>query len=187
MAFSQRREEEHLLDYFGDSDGTFLDCGAYDGKTFSNIRALAERGWKGVCVEPSSHAFAAMLKDPPPKAKLVHAALGPTTGLCSFMESMDAVSSTDRAHVRKWKEHATFTPVFTVSVSVPDFLREFSGPYRFVNIDTEGTSMWLFRELQEHFDRLETEVVCVEHDGAAVHLPGWRDIYRSAENVILAR
>lgn len=187
MTYSQRREEQHILEHFGDFVGSYLDIGSYDGRTFSNVRELAERGWKGVCVEPAAHAFSKMLDDPPPGAKLVHAALGPRTGLCSFIETKDAVSTTDRAHVRKWKEHVTFVPAYTVSVTIRDLLREFPGPFQFVSIDCEGTSMWLFREMQEHFDRLDTSLICVEHDGAQVHLDGWKSIYRSAENEILAR
>ena len=183
--FSQREEESHILDLEG--DGTYLDLGAYDGKTFSNIRALAERGWKGVCVEPGAYAFAALADDPPPGAKLVHALIGPRTGLASFMLSKDAVSSTDRAHARRWQGAVRFTPVFTVSVTIRDLLRDLPGPYRFVNIDTEGTSMWLFHELSPLFDSLETEMICIEHDGAHISLPGFKQVYKSPENVILRR
>lgn len=187
MAFSQRGEEEIILSHFGESKGAYLDLGAYDGRTFSNIRALAEGGWEGVCVEPGAYAFGAMVDDPPPRAKLVHAAIGPRTGLTSFMLSKDAVSSTSRAHAHKWQQAVRFTPVFTVQVSVNDLLREFPGPYRFINIDTEGTSMWLFHELSGRLDGLETEMICVEHDGAQIHLEGWESVYRSPENEILRR
>ena len=185
MAFSQRNEEDFILQLEG--DGTYLDLGSYDGKTFSNIRALAERGWKGVCVEPAAHAFAAMLDDPPPGARLVHAAIGPKTGLCSFMESKDAVSSTSRAHARKWQGAVRFVPAFTVQVSISHLLDNFPGPYRFISVDTEGTSMWLFREISPYLDTLETEMICVEHDGETPHIDGWESVYRSAENEILRR
>lgn len=183
--FAQRNEEHHILKLEG--EGKYLDLGSYDGSTFSNIRALAEKGWTGVCVEPAAHAFAAMLDNPPPGAKLIHAAIGPRTGLCSFMESKDAVSSSNRAHVRKWQQAVRFTPAYTVQVTIQDLLNDFPGPYRFISVDTEGTSMWLFRELVPRLDELETEMICVEHDGEKPHIDGWESVYRSAENEILVR
>lgn len=183
--YAQRDEEKYTEALEG--HGTYLEIGSYDGKTFSNTRLLADRGWKGVCVEPAAHAFAAMLDDPPPGAKLIHAAVGPRTGLVSFLQSRDAVSTTERAHARKWQQAVRFTPSFTVQVSLDDLLKDFPGPYRLVSLDTEGTSMWLFRAISPYLDELETEMVIVEHDGESAHLDGWETVYRSAENEILVR
>jgi len=58
MMYSQNKEEEVILKYFNGQTGSFLDCGSNDGVTFSNTRALAERGWKGVLIEPSPKAYA---------------------------------------------------------------------------------------------------------------------------------
>lgn len=33
-------------------DGTFVEVGAFDGYTFSNTWGLAQRGWRGIYVEP---------------------------------------------------------------------------------------------------------------------------------------
>lgn len=54
---SQNREEEHILNYFGDKIGTFCSLGESDGETFSNVRALALKGWSGCMVEPVPKAF----------------------------------------------------------------------------------------------------------------------------------
>lgn len=183
--YAQRGEEEHILALAG--EGTFLDIGAFDGKTFSNTRALAERGWKGVCVEPAAHAFAQLVDDPPPGATLVHAALAPRTGLCSFQLSKDAVSSTERAHVRRWKETVPFTAIYTVGISVHDLLKDFPGPYRVISIDTEGTSTYLAREFAPLLEGLGTEMLIYEHDNDFVHIDGFTEVYRSPENIILRR
>jgi hypothetical protein len=50
VSYSQNKEEEVILNYFNGHVGTFVDLGANDGITFSNTRALAERGWKGVLI-----------------------------------------------------------------------------------------------------------------------------------------
>lgn len=183
--YAQRDEESHIFKLEG--TGTFLDIGAYDGKTFSNTRALAEEGWSGVCVEPAAAAFAKMVEDPPPGAKLIHALIGPTTGLCSFLHSRDAVSTSDRAHARRWQGAVAYTPIFTVSVTLDDLLKDFPGPYRLISIDTEGTSSFLARSLVPRLDDLDTEMLIYEHDGDFIHIDGWKEVYRSPENVILRR
>lgn len=44
--------------YFDDSyKGIFIEIGAYDGKTGSNVSGLAENGWTGYCFEPESNNF----------------------------------------------------------------------------------------------------------------------------------
>src|SRR6476620_9036826 len=36
----------------GVTDGFFLDVGSGDGTLFSNTKALEQRGWKGICIDP---------------------------------------------------------------------------------------------------------------------------------------
>ena len=56
--YSQNKEDEIVLNYFGDFVGVLLDIGANDGITLSNSRLLIERGWEADLVEPSPNAFA---------------------------------------------------------------------------------------------------------------------------------
>ena len=52
--YSQNQEEKYILDYFASqSNGAFLEIGAFDPIRFSNTRALFEKGWHGTMVEPS--------------------------------------------------------------------------------------------------------------------------------------
>lgn len=187
MNYSQRDEQTVILAHFGDTQGRFLDVGSYDAWTFSNIRALNDRGWTGTCVEPSAAAFAAMLDNPPEATRMVNALVGPRTGLASFLHSKDAVSTTERAHAKRWSGAVTYTPVFVGSVTVTDLLQECPGPYNFLSIDTEGTSMWVLSQFIPLLDHLDTELVCVEHDGAEALIPGWMQVYKSPENLILRR
>ena len=56
--YSQNSEENIILNFFkGQRNGTFLDIGANDGRTFSNSLALAEKGWVGSCIEASPKAL----------------------------------------------------------------------------------------------------------------------------------
>ena len=48
--------------YFGElNTGTFVDVGAHDGISFSNVRGLAEAGWSGICFEPLPELFEKLL------------------------------------------------------------------------------------------------------------------------------
>lgn len=185
--YSQGIEEEIILDYFGSSEGRFLDCGAYDGKTFSNVRRLAENGWKGVCIEPAAHPFDCMAQDPPPNTELVNCLIGERTELVPFHLCQDALSSTSEKHAHKWRKVADFTPVWVMSLSVSDLLDRFPGPYRFLNVDCESTSQEVLRLFEPHFDDLEVELFCVEHDGAHFELQGFKEIFRNDGNSIQCR
>ena len=56
--YSQNNEEQVILNYFSNQNqGIFLDIGANDGITLSNVRALAEKGWKGALIEPSKISY----------------------------------------------------------------------------------------------------------------------------------
>lgn len=44
-----------LEHYLGRDPGTFVEIGAFDGVSFSNTWGLAERGWRGLLVEPVAH------------------------------------------------------------------------------------------------------------------------------------
>jgi FkbM family methyltransferase len=58
--YSQLDEEPFILDFFEKHpprNKYFCDVGAFDGIIFSNTRALYERGWKGLLIEPHSIPF----------------------------------------------------------------------------------------------------------------------------------
>ena len=55
--YSQNGEQKIILEYFQDKyKGKVLDIGANDGITLSNSRALIEKGWDGVLIEPAPSA-----------------------------------------------------------------------------------------------------------------------------------
>ena len=50
------RLEEFLAEHLGlINDGTFVEVGAFDGKTYSNTYQLAQLGWTGLYIEPMPH------------------------------------------------------------------------------------------------------------------------------------
>ena len=92
MSYSQSGEENAILAAVMDKGYpcTFLDIGAFDGVTYSNTRALALAGWKGVLVEPSPRNFAALRENYKDiKAQLVNVALGMDARLIDFIDTGD--------------------------------------------------------------------------------------------------
>ena len=200
MSYSQNNEEiviQDLLAKTGLSRGTFLDIGAYDGKTFSNTLKLAEQGWSGVCIEPSPCAFSGLLKvhGNNPNVVLVNTAVTQRGGWLEFFDSGgDAVSSSDPAHVTKWSQDGgvKFTKFLLRSISVDELFIRFGTNFEFINLDVESLNMALFQELP--WNALDnTRIICVEHDGHAdlmlsiAQRYGFSKIDQNAENIILSR
>ena len=196
--YSQNNEEQFILSHFQGRGGRFLDIGAYDGKTFSNTLALAERGWTGVCVEPSPSVFVLLLQlhGRNPGVVLLNAAVALSPGFTTFYDSGgDAISSTVEAHVRKWEigyKTAKFTPYEVYAVALSDLFDRYGFGFDFINVDVEGNSFNLFERLP--FARLDrTTCICVEHDDRAQAVVeigskhGFRLLTSNAENVILGR
>ncbi len=198
--YSQRDEETYILRFFRHAGpGRFLDIGAYDGHTFSNTKALADKGWGGVCVEPAPTVFTGLLETYKGRAdiQLVNAAVGVQAGLIPFHLSYDAVSTTIEAHRDLWAaQDVTFYPIHVAAVTPNELLGAFGGPYEFINVDTEGTSVEIFAALlglaaYKPPRRTETQLWCVEHDmqwdtiGALCRQRGLEQVHQTAENVLL--
>lgn len=190
---SQNNEEAVLLDYFGTCGGRLLDIGAHDGVTFSNSRALIEKGWSGVLVEPAPEPFTALLRlyGGNPAVALVNAAVGAVGGLVTFHESHgDMVGSISDEHARLWSRAAKYRD-YTLCAITPTQLLDFAGRrFDLINVDVEGGSADLFHALVAA--GAYARAWCVEYDGrgdelaAAGAAVGLRELARNAENIILA-
>lgn len=196
--YSQNAEQDFILQHFSRRPlGRFLDIGAYNGKTFSNTLALVEKGWGGVCVEPSPIPGAELLRlhEKNPLVEIIFAALSTSAGLLKFSDSMgDAISSSSDAHVEKWAKgyNVNFRPIWVCSITVEMLLNGFGRDYHFLNIDVESTNEQIlhafpFKEMQN------LSLICIEHDGRALEMEshlqphGFRAIHINAENLILER
>ena len=193
--YSQRNEEAVILDYFKDAPtGRFLDIGAYDGRTFSNVLALAERGWSGVLVEPSPHTFPALLSNYPDESRFTHVnalvGSGPNE-IVPFHLSQDAVSSIDPVHRDKWESVVKFRTVLMPQVSVKALLSAVGIEFDFVSVDTESTSAVIAEKML--ICGCRPQLICIEHDAqwevmkSIANEHGYTEISRTEENILLRR
>lgn len=203
MRYSQNREEEVILKYFGDRIGTFLDVGSNDGITLSNTRALALKNWRGVLIEPSPKAFR-QLKAIYEKEKkgcfyLYECALGTSNGKATLHESgslldnhdVGLVSTLKEQETNRFKKIVSYTPVDVKVFRWKTFLnRLYIKEFKFISIDVEGFEI----EIMEQMDFSKTEMICVETNGSVEKksildnmLPDFKVIYTSPENLIYAR
>ncbi len=194
---SQKNEEDIILRSVEHiQNGRYLDIGAWDGVQYSNTWALTEqRGWSGIMVEAGLHAFLKLLENHGANEKitLVHAAIAEDIGIVPFWEN-HATFSTTLASNRDRFHFEGFTPSFyTFAVSFAWIFERFPGPIDVLSIDTEGTSVDLFKA----FNRVATlcgirpRCICVEHDGRVDEVLehaakyGYRQIMGNEENCVL--
>ena len=191
--YSQGNEEAHILKYFKNkTGGRLLDCGAYDGKTFSNTLRLIEMGWSEVLIEPSPAPFKAMaaIHKGNPKVSLVNAAVTPVSGPVTFYDTCgDAVSTTELTHKQRWENGSTikFNQIQVHGITAKEVLDTHGTDYDFVNIDTESTNIATLRRFIKA--GLKFKLLCIEHDNKHPEIvamfPGCQPVFQNAENLII--
>lgn len=201
MAYSQSNEEEVILKYFEGKTGTFLDIGANDGITFSNTRALAERGWKGVLVEPSPKAFELLEKryEGHKGFYIYPFAIGSHNGKAMLQESgplcsakdIGLVSTFHNSEMDRFKRTVAYTPTEVKIYKWKTFLNRLTiKEFDFISMDCEGSELDILPDM----DLSKTSCVCLEWNSKPElkteyekYLEGFRLIYTSGENLIYAR
>lgn len=187
-----QRDEGRFIEEIcaGIESGRFLDIGSFDPRVLSNTRALYERGWGGVCIEPSPGPVRQLVKEYGTEAdsrvQVIAAAVALQAGIKPMRMSDDALSGNgDPA----WAEAGGFYGwLYVPFISIQQILNQF-GTFQMVSIDTEGTSTDLFLNLLK--TGMRPACVVVEHDNRVVEIitaaqeQGYTSRYVSAENVVL--
>lgn len=195
--YSQSDEQLYILDYFLDkSDGKFLDIGAFHVFKFSNVRALYEKGFSGVLVEPQPENYFAIADHykNEPRIEVLNVAIGAESGEIDFYESGgDAVGTTDLDHMKKWSDGGVkYTKIKVKQVSVNEFMHEYCFDVDMLSIDTEATNMVIFRNMPE-FVWKQIRLLVIEHDGFQKEIEdkltdyGFTKLYENGENILLAK
>lgn len=187
--YSQGQEESIILQHVAEH-GTFLDIGAYDGRTFSNTLKLAEMGWRGACVEASPSAFCRLAKEHAsrPQIRLVQAAISlDTDGLRPFSWTEDAVSTIDNKHRARWAAVANYRDIVVAAVTPAELARGVGVTFDFINVDVEGFSVALAAKMLRA--GFEATLWCIEADAELQGFGVWGLdlVARTRENVFLKK
>jgi FkbM family methyltransferase len=201
--YSQNKEQDAILNYFGDFKGTFLSIGENDGETLSNVRALALSGWCGVMVEPSPIAFNKLKKLYEENKKgcfyLHECAIGDHNGKATLYDSgslfktgdTSLVSTLVEEQTERFKSVLSYSPIEVKVYKWKTFFnRLYIKKFDFVSLDAEGMD----DKILDQMDISEVKCLCIEFNGHQdlkakfdAKMQGFKIIYTSAENIIYAR
>lgn len=170
--YSQNNEEKIISDYFGEISGRLLSIGENDGKTFSNSRALMERGWRGVLVEPAPGAFKKLeeLYQENIRAFLIRAAVADYNGETLLHDSGPhlpdrsdrSLLSTIKPEEKKRWTNVKFEPVKVEVITVAEiYYRSNFVKFDFITIDAEGMDMVILSQI----NLSNTKLLCIEWNG----------------------
>ena len=143
----------------GVDDGFFLDVGSADGTSNSNSKALEERGWNGVCIDPfptnmggrTCRMFKNVVWSVPGHTVRFHTQ-GELGGVA------DTLGST-------WKKEAMAAPVVELqTVTLAELLARANAPsyIHFMSLDIEGAELEALRGLP--FDKYRFGAIAIEHN-----------------------
>lgn len=156
--FSQHGEQEHILKFFGERKGRFLDIGAFDGVTGSNTRSLAELGWSGVCVEANPFNFPKLIANKLPLVQCVNAAVMAEAGLVKFA---DAQGQCGTCLEKPFLPDGLIVRAYHVAAITPAMLRrELGGDFDFISLDVEGVDLEVLQELAPLAEN--AKLLCIE-------------------------
>lgn len=201
MNFSQNKEQEAILNYFGDYIGTFCDVGSNDGQTFSNTRTLAIKGWKGVLIDcsPSAVAKCKELYKGHKGIYIYDYAISSHNGKAILQDSGPLCSASDSGLVSTFHQHekerfqktVKYEPVEVKTYKWKTALNRWPiKTFDFISMDCEGDEMNILPDI----DLTLTRCICLEWNSKPElktayerYLSGFKLIYTSSENLIYAR
>lgn len=200
--YSQDGEQQCILEVVGDiiqlnTPMRFLDIGAFHATELSNTRALYELGWSGVMIEGAPGPLQNLIREygHDPRITLVSGFLGFPEQLARVHITDDCVSTTEDSEYEKLKATVAFTgSIYMPVVSLSWIFDAFGPQFGFVNIDTEGTSVDLFRQMLCHREfwakRFRPMCICVEHNNRFAEVrqiandAGFEWVHQNSTNII---
>jgi FkbM family methyltransferase len=142
----------------GVTDGFFLDVGSGDGTIGSNTKALEQRGWTGICIDPfptnMQDRTCKMFKD------VVHSQSGRRV---VFRQSGELGGIEDT--LGRWKEATENSRTIELTtVTLGEILETAKAPrfIHFVSLDIEGGELEALRGFP--FDKYQIGALAVEHN-----------------------
>lgn len=139
-------------------NGFFLDVGSADGTIISNTKALEQKGWTGICIDPfpthmqdrTCQVFKEVVYSVPGK-RVAFQAAGVLGGIVDTLGG--------------WKEEAQKAPtVYFTTVTLGDILERAKAPrfIHFVSLDIEGAELEALKGFP--FEKYQMGALDVEHN-----------------------
>jgi|SRR5215831_416078 len=165
--YSQQHEDDIYVPLLP-KQGRFLEIGAFHPKVFSNSRALYEKGWGGVLIEPSPGPLRELVKEygsgeGSMRVHVICGVVGAPDGLLRLRLTDDAVSGNQDP---AWDDKGGFYgAAWYQPIPVRWILTHF-GYFDFLSIDTEGTSFEILRQWMFAVPNRQDQplVICCEHN-----------------------
>lgn len=174
--YSQYGQDEWLeKNLFSDlRDGFFVEVGADDGVDKSNTLYFEQKGWKGLCIEPSPSRFKLLEKNR--KCICENVAISNTVGETKFLDIQGwgkglsgIVDSYNEEHTERIKfelsnpknKGSEFVKVKTDTLE-NIFNKHSIKKIDFCSIDVEGGEINVLKSI--NFDKVEIEVIMVENN-----------------------
>jgi len=139
-------------------DGVFLDVGSGHGVIGSNTKALEERGWAGICVDPFPTAMEGRT------CQMIKEVVGNQAGKKVLFHTHDGLGGIADT-LGKWKDEASKAPaVELITVTLAEVLERAKAPafVHFLSLDIEGAELDALRGVP--FDKYQFGAMAIEHN-----------------------
>lgn len=205
--FSQNYEEPFILGYFKNqapASISFLDIGANDGLTFSNIRQLALNGCKGACLEPSPKAYAKLVENMRelPGVSCYNFGISDVSGEVEFHDSGNWVNSEAPVSIlgslyedqRRRFFGMEWDVIKCNFITFEEFMNIHGhSKFDFISIDVEGHDVIVLKQID--LRKVGCQLICLEHSGNDDTLRafteycgsfGMSEVHRNIDNVFFS-
>jgi len=142
----------------GVTNGYFVDIGSSHGTIGSNTKALEQRGWTGVCIDPFPIHMEGRT------CKMFKEVVFSKPGLSMTFHTAGGLGGVDDT-LGKWNKTAASAPTVTVTtVTLDDLLARAGAPQfiQYVSLDIEGAELEALRGFP--FDRCRVGAWTIEHN-----------------------
>jgi FkbM family methyltransferase len=185
--YAQSGQDRWVLEavFPGLATGFFVDIGSWDGTIGSNSKALEERGWHGICIDPFPRNMQGRT------CQMFRDVVYSESGKRVTFRMADALGGIDD-HIGRWKEQTrTEKTVALTTLTLGEILDQARAPsfIHFISLDIEGAELHALRGFP--FDRYRMGAMVVEHNyeqpkrdeiEALMHANGYRRVHSWRED-----
>ena len=194
------------------SDRCFVEVGAYDGESYSNTSCLADRGWRGLYIEPVERAYLKCVERhrANPRVQVSNHAIGPEAATIRFWDNGEfSTGSPDEMALNVasgWLDSAGAREIAVPQVRLDTALRQagIEPGFDLLVIDVDGMEEAVFQsfdlavwrprcmiveliELSPGFVGQDDLIASAARVRAAIERGGYHTVYRDHGNTVFER